>query len=188
MHANMRVCTHTPSMAAGTHTHPALGPANSSYPWESPDLLPSPCLAAWSLWTASPIPGHATNPPPNPDTHTTAGAHPEPSRAVVFVMAKAVGGLNALNGPDTWIGLTPLPPPPPPAVLVQQPEAPYDEMPQGRGCPRCPRWDSARDTCRCQLTERWAGDRRNRAHLLYTIVSFTEAELETFWVPPGHSG
>lgn len=43
-------------------------------------------------------------------------------------------------------------------------------------------------TCRCQRTELMAGDRRNRAHLLYTILSFTEAELETFWVPQGIQG
>ena len=182
------VCAHTPPPWLQGHTH--------TLPWVLP-TLPIPGKAQTCSQAPAWLPGPSGPPapsqdmpptPPDPDTHTTAGAHPEPSRAVVFVMAKAVGGLNALNGPDTWIGLTPLPPPPPPAVLVQQPEAPYGEMPQGRGCPRCPRWDSARDTCRCQLTERWAGDRRNRAHLLYTIVSFTEAELETFWVPPGHSG
>lgn len=90
VHSNMHVCIHTPSVTAGAHTHPALGPASSYYPWESSDLLSSPCLAAWSLWAASHIPGHATT-LPAPPPHTHRGCAP-----------RAIKGSGLCNGKSSW--------------------------------------------------------------------------------------
>lgn len=151
----MCVCIHTPSVTAGTYT-PCPGSCQLLLSLGKPRPALKPLLRCLVPLGCQPHPRTCHHPPRGPPHTHTEVAHPEPSRAVVFVMAKAVGGLSALNGPDSWIGLTP--PPPPPVVLMQLPEAPCDEMPQGGGeggCIKCPRWNSARDACKRQLTEPW---------------------------------
>lgn len=97
-----RVHTHTLHGCRDTHT-PCPGSCQLFLSLGKPRPAPKPSLAAWSLWTASPIPGHATNPRPPPDTHTQQ-VHTQSHQG-------QGSGLNAFNGPDTWIGLTPRPHP-----------------------------------------------------------------------------
>ena len=97
------VHTHTLHGCRDTHTHPALGPANSSYPWESPDLLPSPAWLPGPSGPPAPSQDMPPIPAPPPDTHTQQ-VHTQSHQG-------QGSGLNAFNGPDTWIGLTPRPHP-----------------------------------------------------------------------------
>lgn len=117
MRANVRACAHTPSMAVGAHT-PRPGSYQLLLSLRKPRPAPKPLLGCLAPLDRQPHHRTCHRPP----TQTHSGCAPRAITGSGLCNGESSFGLNALNGPDTWIGLTP--PPPPPAVLVQQPERP----------------------------------------------------------------